>query len=82
MAVLFPLLEMVGGRIVDCFVFAKIIAAIQDQTDDVVDVLFVKFSLKLLPDDVVRRSNHVAQRANFGKVVAESGECLNVSHVL
>ena len=75
------LVEPLGPRVavVDLVVVARL-DLVEDQADDVIGALLVEFGLEFRADDVVGRGDHVAQRSDLAKVVANGTKGLNLRH--
>ena len=68
-----------GVAVVGLVVVARL-DPVEDQADDVVGMFAVELVLQLRADHVVGRRDHVAQRPDVAKVVAEAAKGLNFRH--
>ncbi len=76
-----PVPEELGGAGVAVVGFAVArLVAIEDQPHDVGRVLLVEIVLQGGPDDVVRRGDHIRERAHVAQVVADSAKGLDFWH--
>jgi hypothetical protein len=78
-----PVLQKAGRPGV--FVVSAVVAgllAVEDQPHDVAGVLLIQGVLQVLINHVVRRGDHIAQRADVPQVITQAAEGFDIRHLL